>query len=522
MSRRAMLGGVIVAAWLAGIGVLIQREFFRPQLERLAEVALKVTPGAVYFGVMKHDQQVGFASSTIDTTTTAIVVSDYFVADTTTGTDRRRIAQWTDATLTRGMRISKFATELDGNGPPQLAGGRFIGDSVLVVGRGAASHLADSEHVAMSAQALLPNMMPLAIALMERPKVGKSFLLPMLDPKTMTQRTVAVRVAAESLFTIADSAVFDSTTARWKPAHSDTVRAWRLAADSNAAIDGWVDEHGRLVRTTQLGFDLQRLPYEIAFENWKADSLNTEPGRGGAPFRAEIRPTPSATSLAQERHTPISSLQLVISGVDLSAFALTDGRQRLSKDTLFVSVDDLAHGGTPTVWRGIRPPSCIPSSGKYVGGCSSNPVQVDLVRQIIGDTHDETEIAKRLVAWVHDSIALAPSMDVNVLSVQAMRKGDAFEHAQLFVALARAAGIPGRFATGLRYSNGGFYYHVWSDVLLGGRWIAVDPTFGEFPADASHVFLSPRLMRQADFLRLVAPMRITVLSVGTQPRRPPR
>jgi transglutaminase-like putative cysteine protease len=36
---------------------------------------------------------------------------------------------------------------------------------------------------------------------------------------------------------------------------------------------------------------------------------------------------------------------------------------------------------------------------------------------------------------------------------------------------------------------GAFYYHAWNEVWL-GAWVAVDPTFGQFPADATHVQLA--------------------------------
>ena len=66
-SKRATIGAVIIVAWLAGIAVLVRREYFRPQFEKLAEAGVRVTPGVVYYGVMQGDRQVGFASSTIDT-----------------------------------------------------------------------------------------------------------------------------------------------------------------------------------------------------------------------------------------------------------------------------------------------------------------------------------------------------------------------------------------------------------------------------------------------------------------------
>ncbi len=77
---------------------------------------------------------------------------------------------------------------------------------------------------------------------------------------------------------VQDSSVFDAAAGRWRGALPDTVRAWRLAnVDTSAGrggFSGWVDEQGRVVLATQvLGFTLERRPYEVAFENWKADAL---------------------------------------------------------------------------------------------------------------------------------------------------------------------------------------------------------------------------------------------------------
>jgi hypothetical protein len=42
---------------------------------------------------------------------------------------------------------------------------------------------------------------------------------------------------------------------------------------------------------------------------------------------------------------------------------------------------------------------------------------------------------------------------------------------------------------GLAYSEewGGFLYHTWNESLIDGAWVAVDPTFGQRPADALRV-----------------------------------
>jgi hypothetical protein len=78
--------------------------------------------------------------------------------------------------------------------------------------------------------------------------------------------------------------------------------------------------------------------------------------------------------------------------------------------------------------------------------------------------------------------------------VLASGKGDCTEHTLLFTALARAAGIPARQVHGLvfaSYEDGvpALYWHAWPEVLAGSEWIALDPTFGQEVADATHIAL---------------------------------
>ena len=53
------------------------------------------------------------------------------------------------------------------------------------------------------------------------------------------------------------------------------------------------------------------------------------------------------------------------------------------------------------------------------------------------------------------------------------RVGDCNEHTVLYVAMARALGLPARIAVGLVYLRGAFYYHAWPEVYVdGGRTAA--------------------------------------------------
>ncbi|MEW6777703.1 MAG: transglutaminase domain-containing protein, partial [Bdellovibrionota bacterium] len=72
------------------------------------------------------------------------------------------------------------------------------------------------------------------------------------------------------------------------------------------------------------------------------------------------------------------------------------------------------------------------------------------------------------------------------------------------------AGLPARVAAGLVYLRDGFYYHAWSELFV-GRWVTADATFGQFPADVTHLRLaggSPA--SQARIANLLGRVQITV------------
>jgi transglutaminase-like putative cysteine protease len=97
----------------------------------------------------------------------------------------------------------------------------------------------------------------------------------------------------------------------------------------------------------------------------------------------------------------------------------------------------------------------------------------------------------RLMRWVHDHVRYTLDFNpFNALEVLRERKGDCSEYALLFVALARALGLPAREVSGLvlaQSSPTGFGYHAWAEVYAGGRWLPVDPTWDEAPVNPTHI-----------------------------------
>jgi hypothetical protein len=107
------------------------------------------------------------------------------------------------------------------------------------------------------------------------------------------------------------------------------------------------------------------------------------------------------------------------------------------------------------------------------------------------------------------------------------RIGDCNEHTTLFVAMSRALGLPARIAVGLAYVRGAFYYHAWPEIYIEeranrGYWLPVDPTFNQFPADATHVRLARGgLDKQAAIVPMIGKLKMTVIDLDVVPGSTP-
>ena len=112
-----------------------------------------------------------------------------------------------------------------------------------------------------------------------------------------------------------------------------------------------------------------------------------------------------------------------------------------------------------------------------------------LAAEIVGAERNAYAAAKKINAWVYANLRKVGTAALsNAIEVLKTREGDCTEHTVLFVALARAAGIPAREVAGVTAieRGDGLYYHAWPEVWV-GEWIAMDPTLNEELADATHL-----------------------------------
>ena len=122
MNRRSWAVAILVA-WVGSLGWLTRRQLFAPPEARLIEAGLRVAPGAAYYRLAVAGEQVGFASSTIDTTATGLRVTDLLVLRVPVAGRMRRTAAMSQAEVTRALRVQRLLARFDGDpgGDPTYA-----------------------------------------------------------------------------------------------------------------------------------------------------------------------------------------------------------------------------------------------------------------------------------------------------------------------------------------------------------------------------------------------------------------
>jgi hypothetical protein len=184
-----------------------------------------------------------------------------------------------------------------------------------------------------------------------------------------------------------------------------------------------------------------------------------------------------------------AALSVTLEGVPASLDIPGSAGQRCTREgaRLACRIDRLAPGDAadaPDIERYLKPTLAAPSNERRF---------IELAASIAGDAASAGERIVRLLAWIDANIAKEAVDAFSAADVLRERRAECQGHAYLFAALARALGLPTRVVNGVVYApeHGGFLYHTWNEVWIAGDgWRAVDATFGQPLADATHVALA--------------------------------
>lgn len=319
---------------------------------------------------------------------------------------------------------------------------------------------------------------------------GLTFTVPYFDPLTRANATATVLVESPEMLPTGD-------TAWWLKSNFNGVETRQL-----------VDSDGQVLREEgSLGLRAERMTREDAM----ALSNGTPPDLI-ALTNIAVAPIANAEGSHIVTITP--------GGVSASRFVNDPPLQTVAGEKITISVPLLAElPHLPVAAQGAieetdtEPAMSIPST---------NPEMIARAVAVLGGEPDRVEAARKLNDWVHHYVQKVPTIGIpNGMEVLRTGEGDCNEHTALYVSLARAVGIPARISAGLVYAPAigeAFYYHAWPEVRIGpigpdgaAGWVPVDPTFGQFPADATHLkIVNGDLDKQIEIMGLIGKVSLVV------------
>lgn len=256
----------MVVLWIAGLLMMARRNANRSEVEQLADVALRVQPATFYYAVERDGQQIGAISSTIDTTVQALVSEEYFVGDMMAGgspAPQRTSARW-QTTLSRGFRLQRTSIAVTRASSPFSIRAAVAEDTTFVVAISQPGSEKPPVSLSVTPPVFTPALATVAFMLGGPHATGRTQTMSVFDPTTRTVVRPELKIHAESLFTVVDSAAI-GPAGGWIAAHRDTVRAWRIEGGPGG-LSAWVDAEGRVVAAKMgNGWSVIRTAFEIAY-----------------------------------------------------------------------------------------------------------------------------------------------------------------------------------------------------------------------------------------------------------------
>ena len=411
--------------------------------------------------------------------------------------------------LNRALRLQTLEVVFDGDEGRLLARGEVTGDSVLRMTFVSATD-SQATRISLLQPVVLTTLLPLRLAFGGALKPGRTVNARVFDPLALAERDVSVTIAAESTLIVPDSAGFDSTAMAWTPVHFDTVRAFRIEERSQGlTTNAWIDAQGRIVRVAgPVGLTMERSEWEIAFQNFRhrdvsrVERASADPGRGAIIPRTVLAAGVGAPYPAPRR----------VPGRPLGCGPRGPGPHGRPPRACWGHADSAPGNGCRP--GGVLPPSRGDSAlAPWLEAQpliqNADPRIRTQAHDILGGELDPARAAERLTHWVATHVRKQATAGLpNAVRVLGQLRGDCNDVTVLYVALARAAGLPARPVAGLLDVGGRLYYHAWPEVYL-GRWVAVDPLLDQFPADAAHLrLIVGGLARHAQLIRFLGRMKV--------------
>jgi transglutaminase-like putative cysteine protease len=478
-------------AWAVSLGMLVHRAYLQGSTTLAADLA-RYGSAAQWRGVYYKGEKIGFTVSQVVPTDDGFELQEdgrlQMALLGAVSAARLR----TTARVDRQFALRAFEFSLDpGTGPIEVSG-KVEGLALHVSVRTSAGTHTERRQLAEPPQLALNLARRLANGGLV---AGAAHELTIFDPATLRNAPVTLHVGRRE----------STRTGQGR------VPAFRVEmAFGELRTTSWITDTGEVVREeSPMGLLTVRESPELAQRLAVSSHMQMDLLESSA-----VQPV-MTHRIDEPRDVRV--LRLRLEGADLSSADVQGAGQTVTGDVVeIVDARRLRAGpADPQAARHLAPEPLIESDAPEIRAEAERAT---------GTAAGARARAERLTRHVNALLEKKPTVSLpSAREVLRTRVGDCNEHTALFVAMARSIGIPSRIAVGLAFVRGAFYYHAWPEVYIdegGGRglWLPVDPTFNQFPADATHLRLARGgLDRQASIVPLIGRLKMTILDVELEP-----
>jgi hypothetical protein len=422
----------------------------------------------LWYGVYFQEDKIGFSHTKIEPDGDNFVVDSETVWRLTTSKKTKEIRMKQKVKVRPDLSMVSFESEMKINDKTLRMTGTSQADTILVEmivdgERSPLQYSTNGKIYPSSAISLMPALRGV--------KEGQTYSFGVFDPE---------RQGVDKI---------EQTIASVKGSPGPKGAIWKVTNNfGKAAVPTWLDKQGKPVFEKHMdGQLITILEDESSAKQFLEKKTSSKDIMLDVSLVKVDPPLPSPEKL---KH-----LKLKVSGIDPSLIA-EDHRQQKTMDvktgeglTLAVNSEKLdsfksAKALTDTEKNESRFADYLAPSSVIQ---SNHPEIVGQSHKIVPDDSPPFEKVSRLVHWTAKNIEPKMKEQFTALSVLRDREGECKAHAKLYAAFARAQQIPTRVVIGLVYMDRtGFVYHAWAESYVNG-WLAVDPTFDQIPADATHI-----------------------------------
>lgn len=470
---------LVSGIWAALFGLLLQRDYFIAPLDSREQAILQLAESEDFFSIFFRNAKIGYAVYRFTQNSDR---SWQLHQDATMNLNIGSIVQKTDlsliATLAKDQTLKTFTFKFRSPFYHMTAEGFVEDHNIHYQLDTGTSVISDQLH--LSSPPLLASSRR-SYLLSDNLKVGEKRKIPWFDPMSMTAKESVVEYRG------LDSVLINGRVHRL---HQFTENF------GGARVHSWLDDKGEVVKEeSPAGFVFLKEP------KFKALALSSDPGEEilSAVAVKYSGPPPDPGKETQSYRLNISNPE---------TYDLSGGRQFLAQSVL--TVNRVITPGTAS-GRGCEnaEDDLLPTPYVQSGNSQIRNLAEDLTKGLT----DPNMKVRNIAQWVYENLEKRPVLGLpDALSTLQTKKGDCNEHAALFAALARAAGLPTRIASGVTFYRQGFYYHAWNEVCVDDNLLSVDTTTNQMPADVTHIrFVYGELQEQVRITGLLGNLAIEVL-----------